>query len=152
MLDRHWIEAHIPHQGSMCLLDEVLEWSDEHIRCRTGSHKLPNNPLLAHGRLGSACGIEYAAQTMAVHGALLVPVDSSVTLRAGYLVSGRSVMFDVTRLDDVAADLVIEATCVMKQTNNILYEFNLSADGQNLVRGRAAVVLDAAALGIGGQP
>ena len=54
--------------------------------------------------------------------------------------------------DDVAADLVIEATCVMKQTNNILYEFNLSADGQNLVRGRAAVVLDAAALGIGGQP
>ncbi|HAJ12631.1 MAG TPA: 3-hydroxylacyl-ACP dehydratase, partial [Comamonadaceae bacterium] len=26
MLDHRWIAAHIPHQGSMCLLDEVLTW------------------------------------------------------------------------------------------------------------------------------
>ena len=25
-LNRGWIEAHIPHSGRMCLLDEVLEW------------------------------------------------------------------------------------------------------------------------------
>ena len=30
-LDRAWIERHIPHQGRMCLLDEVLEWSTEQI-------------------------------------------------------------------------------------------------------------------------
>ncbi len=69
-LDRAWIERHIPHHGRMCLLDEVIEWNAEHIRCRSGTHRMADHPLRSHGRLGSACGIEYAAQAMAVHGAL----------------------------------------------------------------------------------
>jgi predicted hotdog family 3-hydroxylacyl-ACP dehydratase len=69
-LDRAWIERHIPHQGRMCLLDEVLEWSTEQIRCRSATHRDAHHPLRAHGRLGIACGIEYAAQAMAVHGVL----------------------------------------------------------------------------------
>ena len=69
-LDREWIESRIPHRGSMCLLDEVVDWSAERIRCRTRTHCAADNPLRADGRLGVACGIEYAAQAMAVHGAL----------------------------------------------------------------------------------
>ena len=69
-LDRDWIEQHIPHKGRMCLLDEVLSWDALRIRCRSGTHRAADNPLRAHGRLGVACGIEYAAQAMAVHGAL----------------------------------------------------------------------------------
>ena len=71
MLDRAWIAAHIPHQGSMCLLDAVREWSGEAITCTASSHTDPANPLRADGRLGAANGIEYAAQAMAIHGALL---------------------------------------------------------------------------------
>ena len=55
----------------MCLLDAVLDWDDARITCRATSHADPANPLRADGRLGAANGIEYAAQAMAVHGALL---------------------------------------------------------------------------------
>ena len=34
-MNRAWIEAHIPHHGRMCLLDEVLAWDAHHIRCRS---------------------------------------------------------------------------------------------------------------------
>ena len=51
-LDRAWIEARIPHQGGMCLLDEVVSWGSRHLRCRSASHRLEGNPLRAHGRLG----------------------------------------------------------------------------------------------------
>ena len=69
-LNRGWIEAHIPHQGRMCLLDEVLEWEHGAHPCASSSHRAADHPLRAHGRLGIACGIEIAAQAMAVHGAL----------------------------------------------------------------------------------
>ena len=69
-MNRAWIEERIPHHGRMCLLDEVIEWDAQHIRCRSATHRDPDNPLRSHGRLGIACGIEYAAQAMALHGAL----------------------------------------------------------------------------------
>ncbi|MDD4881794.1 MAG: 3-hydroxylacyl-ACP dehydratase, partial [Gallionellaceae bacterium] len=61
-LDRDWLLGHIPHQGSMCLLERIDAWDSQHIRCTASSHRAPDNPLRGHGRLGAACGIEYAAQ------------------------------------------------------------------------------------------
>ncbi|HMX23550.1 MAG TPA: 3-hydroxylacyl-ACP dehydratase, partial [Accumulibacter sp.] len=99
MLDRDWIAAHIPHQGTMCLLDAVVDWSPTAIRCLARSHATLDNPLRADGRLGAACGIEYAAQAMAVHGALLAGIDDPP--RQGYLTSVRAVSLHVARLDDL---------------------------------------------------
>jgi predicted hotdog family 3-hydroxylacyl-ACP dehydratase len=144
-LDHAWIARHIPHQGSMCLLDYVEAWDRERIQCRASSHRAADNPLRAYGRLGAACGIEYAAQAMAVHGALLAPADSG-RARAGYLVSVRGAHLQVPRLDDIAADLLVEATCITRSENNILYRFSVSAAGRLLLDGRATVVLDADAL------
>jgi len=144
-LDRAWIARHIPHQGSMCLLDAVETWDQQGIRCRASSHRDADNPLRAYGRLGAACGIEYAAQAMAVHGALLAPPDSAGP-RAGYLVSARGVRLHVSRLDDIAADLLVEASCITRSENNILYQFSIDAAGRRLLEGRAAVVLDAGLL------
>jgi len=144
-LDRAWIAGHIPHQGSMCLLDHVEAWDRERIRCRASSHRSADNPLRAYGRLGAACGIEYAAQAMAVHGALLAPSDST-SARVGYLVSVRGTRLQVPRLDDIAADLLVEATCITRSENHILYQFSVSAAGRLLLDGRAAVVLNADAL------
>lgn len=145
MLDRDWIAAHIPHQGSMCLLDSVESWDQEKILCHASSHHALDNPLRNHGQLGIACGIEYAAQAMAVHGALLAPADDSPP-RAGYLVSVRGVNMLVPRLDDIAGDLVIEAACIMTGENNMLYQFSVHADDKLLLSGRAAVVIDAGLL------
>ena len=147
ILNHAWIASHIPHQGSMCLLDHVETWDKETIICHASSHRAADNPLRAHGQLGIACGIEYAAQAMAVHGALLAPVDSERP-RVGYLVSVRGVNMHVSRLDDIAADLLITASCIMASESNMLYEFSVKAEGQTLLEGRAAVVLNADALAI----
>jgi predicted hotdog family 3-hydroxylacyl-ACP dehydratase len=79
---------------------------------------------------------------MAVHGALLAPPDST-RARVGYLVSVRSIRLRVSRLDDIAADLLVEATCISRSDNNILYQFSVSAAGRLLLEGRAAIVLNA---------
>ncbi len=129
----------------MCLLDYVEAWDEQRIQCRASSHRAADNPLRAYGRLGAACGIEYAAQARAVHGALLSPADS-VGARVGYLVSARGTQLHVSRLDDIATDLLVEATCITRSEKNILYQFSISAAGRLLLDGRATVVLNAEAL------
>jgi predicted hotdog family 3-hydroxylacyl-ACP dehydratase len=135
----------------MCLLDYVETWDQQSIQCRASSHRAADNPLRANSRLGAACGIEYAAQAMAVHGALLAPPDSACA-RVGYLVSVRSTQLHTPRLDDIAADLLVEATCITRNENNILYQFSVSAAGQLLLDGRAAVVINADLLTSGDAP
>ena len=153
-LDRHWIEQNIPHHGRMCLLDEVMEWDAQHIRCCSGTHRLPNHPLRSNGRLGIACGIEYAAQAMAAHGALaggtvaggVVAGDtraSKTRPAAGFLAGLRDVRLHVLRLDDIQTDLICDAVLVAGDRSTALYEFALWSEAQRLLSGRATVVFDA---------
>ena len=153
-LDRQWIEQHIPHKGRMCLLDEVLSWDATRIRCRSGSHRTKDNPLRAHGRLGAACGIEYAAQAMAVHGALIgasAPLSSTMSQSVrgsigdavGYLASVRNVALYVTRLDDLEVDLIALAERITGDGHTVLYEFSVWGDELKLLSGRASIVFPA---------
>jgi len=144
VLDRAWIAAHIPHQGDMCLLDAVHEWSAEAITCTASSHTDPANPLRADGRLGAANGIEYAAQAMAIHGALLA--GNAGQPRQGYLTSVRGVTMHAARLDDLPGELIVQAERLSGDANNILYQFSVSHADRCLLEGRAAVVLDASTL------
>lgn len=144
------IARRIPHQGNMCLLDAVTSWDDSHIQCQASSHHAPDHPLRAYGRLGAACGVEHAAQAMAVHGALvaesLADGNANTTPRAGYLTSMRSVTLHVDRLDTVAGPLTVSAERITGDDNTVLYNFKVQAGAQTLLSGRAVVVLDAAAL------
>ena len=144
-LDHAWIAAHIPHQGSMCLLDRVEAWDAQRVRCIAHNHRSLDNPLRAHGRLAAACGIEFAAQAMAVHGALLAQQQDAP--RSGFLASVRSASLHVGRLDDIAADLVVQAELFSSDGNHVLYDFSIQADGKILLEGRAAVILNASAIG-----
>jgi predicted hotdog family 3-hydroxylacyl-ACP dehydratase len=141
-LDHGWIESHIPHQGRMCLLDEVIEWDTQHIRCVSRTHRAADHPLAAHGRLGIACGVEYAAQAMAVHGALTAGAAGSRP-QAGFLASLRDVRLLALRLDDIATDLICEAALIAGDRGSALYEFVLRSAGRQLLSGRATVVFDA---------
>jgi len=142
-MNRTWIEQHIPHQGGMCLLDEVIEWDMRHIRCRSGTHRAADNPLRSHDRLGAACGIEYAAQAMALHGALaLQGALAAGTPEAGFLAGVRNLRLWVSRLDDIESDLICEAALVAGNDVTALYEFALRDGRRNLVSGRAAVLLN----------
>ena len=139
-LDRRWIESHIPHRGRMCLLDEVLYWDATRIECRTSTHRALDNPLRADGRLGAACGIEYAAQAMAVHGALIASTSNALPA-VGYLASVRNVTLYVARLDEVETDLVARGERVTGNHSTLLYEFSVSGADRVLLSGRATIVL-----------
>jgi predicted hotdog family 3-hydroxylacyl-ACP dehydratase len=125
----------------MCLLDEVIEWDERRIVCRTVSHRDPANPLRVAGILPAACGIEYGAQAMAVHGALL---DAhGAPLGRGFLASVRAVQLRVARLDDVEGPLNVAAQRLSGEDAHVLYDFSVFCGTGELVGGRAAVVLDA---------
>ncbi|MFZ3158884.1 MAG: 3-hydroxylacyl-ACP dehydratase [Rhodoferax sp.] len=135
----------------MCLLERVSAWDTQQIRCEASSHLASDNPLRAHGRLGAACGIEYAAQAMAVHGALLAESGAgaaSLGPTLGYLASVRGVTLHVDRLDDLSDALSIHAERLSGDSTTILYSFTVHAGRRLLLGGRAAVILDAQGLAL----
>ena len=75
MLTREAIAALLPHDGAMVLLDEATAWDEARIACSARSHRDRSNPLRREGKLSSLCGVEYAAQAMALHGKLRVAND-----------------------------------------------------------------------------
>ena len=145
------IASRIPHQNSMCLLDSVTAWDNSRISCEASSHRAANNPLRAYGRLGASCGVEYAAQAMAVHGALVAEAQVSAgeacpAPKIGYLASIRGLTLHVERLDDLNSVLTIRAERLSGDENTLLYSFSLQAGPALLLSGRAVVVLDATGL------
>ncbi len=140
---RSWIAARIPHQGQMCLLEQVDSASPEGLACTAVSHLCPDNPMRMEGQLGAACGIEYAAQAMALHGALMAEQRGQERPKMGFLVSVRAVSLHVPRLDDVPGELTVAVRCEADNGDHCFYGFNLQADGRSLLEGRAMVMLNA---------
>ena len=129
----------IPHAGTMCLLDGVLYWDASVIRCFTTSHRSVENPLFSDGCLHAVCGIEYAAQAMAVHGRLAGDVKERPQI--GYLASVRELICHVDRLDTLPGDLFVEAEQLLGDARRVIYQFKLRSEDAVVLSGRAAVVL-----------
>jgi predicted hotdog family 3-hydroxylacyl-ACP dehydratase len=140
-LPKHEIAGLIPHAGAMCLLDSVLSWDAGTIRCAASSHRDPANPLAREGRLAAVCGVEYAAQAMALHGRLAGAVGERP--RVGFLASVREMACRVAHLNDLPGDLLVEAEQLMGSDERVIYRFALACGGAEIVSGRAAVVLQA---------
>jgi predicted hotdog family 3-hydroxylacyl-ACP dehydratase len=137
MLSHDAIAALIPHQGAMCLLDRVVSYDDHKITCVAINHRDASHPLREHGVLPAICGVEYAAQAMAVHGALMGSED----MRPGVLAAVRNLTLNVARLDDLIGELTIDAQRLWGDQTRLLYEFRIHAAAGEVLRGRAAVVL-----------
>lgn len=134
------IAAMIPHTGNMCLLDGVLQWDVNTIKCVSQTHHDVNNPLRIDGQLPALCGIEYAAQAMAVHGGLTGLVGGKP--KAGYLAGLRDVVCHVSRLDDLAGEMIVDAEQVMADASLAIYQFSLRVGTIAVLQGRATVVLE----------
>lgn len=130
----------IPHQGAMCLLDAIEQWDETSIICKTASHRDAANPLRRGNQLEAICGLEYAAQTMAVHVGLLEQ-DRKQKMVVGYLGAVKDLMLRASRLDDVQGDLTIQATRLIGQGSSFIYTFRVSAGRQELLDGRASIFL-----------
>lgn len=140
-LDRAGIAERIPHHGDMCLLDAVIEWDEDSIVCQSDRHRTADNPLRADGRLGAATGVEFAAQAMAVHGALLA--DQTSAPKKGYITRVQRVQLFVPKLDDVMGPLTIRAERQMGNEQIVRYSFTVEGEGRALLSGEATVMLDA---------
>jgi predicted hotdog family 3-hydroxylacyl-ACP dehydratase len=145
---RDGIGALIPHGGTMMLLARLHEWDAQHIVCSANNHRDAEHPLLTRRGLLAPAAIEYAAQAMALHGALISQATGAPAT-PGYLASARGVQLHVMRLDDLPRpdaaapdELRIEATRQAGDARQILYAFNLSHAGRPIADGRAAVVLN----------
>lgn len=130
----------IPHEGAMCLLDTVSNWTADAITCTATSHLDSANPLRRSGRLATLCGAEYGLQAAALHGALLA---GGVVQPAGYLAVLRDLALLVPRLDDSGhGRLTVEARMECQDPSGLIYAFVvLAEDGRPLLRARGVVAL-----------
>ncbi len=141
LADKAAIARVIPHTGNMCLLDGVIECDAQRIRCVSSTHRAADNPMRCGDALPTLCGIEYAAQAMAVHGAWDAKFDKKP--RAGYLAALRDIKCHTMRLDNLSDDLLIDAERVMGDEARVIYQFDIHAGNAKIMSGRATVVLDA---------
>jgi predicted hotdog family 3-hydroxylacyl-ACP dehydratase len=130
----------IPHAGSMCLLERVIEWTPERVMLATTTHRALDNPLRSGGRLRAIHLCEYGAQAMAVHGGLVARAAGEKA-QPGLLVSLRDVRLLVEYVDDLPGELVVEATRLHAAPGSWQYRFSVLHAGKELVGGRAAVML-----------
>ena len=138
-LGREQIAALVPQRGAMCLLERVVSWDAAGIVCASASHRRDDNPLRARGRLHAVAGIEYAAQAVALHGALAAREGREIG--PGVLASLRDVELQAERLDLIPGELLAIAEALVVQQRHMLYAFRVEGDGRILLRGRAAIAL-----------
>jgi predicted hotdog family 3-hydroxylacyl-ACP dehydratase len=129
----------IPHHGTMCLLDGVEQWDDTSIMCMTASHRDATNPLRRDNRLEGICGLEYAAQAMAVHVGLLEKGEKR-RLTVGYLGAVKNLTLRAIRLD-VKGDLTVQAIRLVGEMNCFIYSFRVSVGRETFLDGRASIFL-----------
>ncbi len=142
---RQQIAALIPHQGEMCLWDEVVAWDATTIRLRTRRHRDPAHPLRSRDRLRAVHLCEYGAQAMAVHGGLRAGGTGGAA-QPGLLVALRGVQLHVARIDDLPGGIECEAQVLVEAESSQQYAFRISHAGTVLAEGRAAVIMQPAAV------
>jgi predicted hotdog family 3-hydroxylacyl-ACP dehydratase len=140
MIGRDAIQALIPHQGAMCLWDEVVAWDAGRIRLRAHSHRDPAHPLRSDGRLHGVHLADYGAPALAVHGGLRAAARGDAA-QPGVLVALRGIALQVERIDDLAGDLECEAQPLAEDANSQQYSFRISHAGAVIAEGRAVVIL-----------
>jgi predicted hotdog family 3-hydroxylacyl-ACP dehydratase len=147
-VERHtssdWME-YLPHGPAMRMLEQVTLIDEDQIRCTVIRHRDPSNPMRQEGRLGSACGLEIAAQAMALHSIWLAmkskEIPSEEKKGGGMLTSVRDLNLSIQRLDDIAQDLNVHAIRQAGDDRGALYSFEICAPSSGiLVSGRASFV------------
>jgi predicted hotdog family 3-hydroxylacyl-ACP dehydratase len=136
---RDAVAALIPHQGTMCLLDRMVEWGHDHIVLATATHRRHDNPLRLNGRLRAIHLCEYGAQAMAVHGGLSAQAEGRQA-QPGFLVSLREVKLSVDFIEQLEGELRVSAKRLLESPGSWQYTFEVQHEGRTLATGRAAIM------------
>src|SRR5438874_9596608 len=139
-IDKPQIRTLIPHAGTMCLLDNVIDWDDASIVCITNTHRDKTNPLRRDGRLSALYALEYGAQAAAIHGGLRARA-AGTTAPACYLAALRDAHLYVDRLDDLASPLEVRAKRLFGDAGNTVYQCEVAVSGTPVAEGRVSIML-----------
>lgn len=137
MLEREELCRLIPHGESMCLLDHVKSWDENSILCSAVSQTDPDNPLCNEGLLDAINGVEYAAQAMAVHGALLE--GGSEQHAVAYLAALRGLHLHTVTLQQYP-EIDLHCQRLGGDSQGFIYSFEVRAENKLLLEGRATVI------------
>jgi predicted hotdog family 3-hydroxylacyl-ACP dehydratase len=141
MIQKDQLRTLVPHAGEMCLLDSIDEWTADEIRCTACTHLAPHNPLRRQRELSALHLVEYAAQAMAAHGALLAQGSEQGQAQPGMLGALRDIRFHCERLDLLTGPLVVVATRRLARADGLVYDFKIDTDERALCEGRVIVAL-----------
>lgn len=130
----------IPHGGTMCLLDRVESWDANHIVCLATSHHRPDNPLRDDSGLRALCAIEYGAQAIAAHTALLGRSNGH-RVAEGVLASLRDVTTTLSHLENLKGALTILATLQLTHQQGRIYDVTVTGNGRTVLTGRLSVMV-----------
>jgi len=136
----------IPHADDMCLLDTIVSWDKSQLVAETLSHTKTNNPLRCGDSLNSIHGIEYAAQAMAVHSALLKIEKNSQdkTKKGGYIATVRNVQIQSEYLYSPSSGLlplIISVQVLIQDKQGYTYQFSVTQNNQHLLSGKITIFL-----------
>jgi predicted hotdog family 3-hydroxylacyl-ACP dehydratase len=135
MPGRAQIERLVPHAGAMCLLNAVTSWDSSRIVCSSAG-PVTEHPLAREGRVPAIAACEYAAQAVAVHGALLDGVQEA---RDGMLAKLADVELRMPFFPSGAGEVTVRAELLGRLAAGCLYAFDVASTGRAIASGRLIV-------------
>ncbi|MCF6324774.1 MAG: hypothetical protein L3J89_10725 [Gammaproteobacteria bacterium] len=138
LIARSELEQMIPHGSQMCLLDEVVEWDQKNIICRTSSHGCTDNPLRIDGRLGGMMLVEYGAQVAAIHVALIQ--QGFKAPQSAYLGAIKELVLSVDFVERIEGSLSVKADCIMNNMGGAIYSIQVVSADQMLMKARLSLL------------
>lgn len=134
------ISALLPHAGTARMIERVVHWDREHIVAATTRHRAADNPLRKDGRLAAVHLAEFGAQTMAIHGGLLITADGGKP-RPALLVSVRDLALARDYLEQLPGELEIGARVLLASSAGFQYSFEVRHAGELIASGRVAAMV-----------
>jgi len=150
ILNREEIERRLPHAGVMSLLDKIIQADETTLTAQAVSYRDADNPLRVNGKITMVNGIEYAAQAMAVHGALVLEKkqeENKAELKSsqGYIATVRNIELNSPYFPEAdpssSAALLIKVKQLMSDQNGFTYQFDIHYEQQQLISGRITIFL-----------
>lgn len=130
----------VPHAADMCFWQQIEQLSADFIQCKTSSHLNPEHPLkLGATELSAMALIEYAAQSVAVHGGALAWLTRpGCAPQAGFLVAVRNI--ELLQFKPTTAWLRVKAEVLIADAASKSYQVAISDADDNLVcQGRVLI-------------
>ena len=122
----------------MSLIDRIIDYDSNYIKCETDSHRTKNNPLTENGTLSSIILVEYASQAAGIHASLN---QRELTRgRPAYIGSIKNVKLFAGFLENIEDTLTLEAICILSNAKGAIYDFNVT-HRHPLAEGRVTLVL-----------